>query len=121
MDFAGSDEPPSKKRRFFADAADETSEDPTATTPRIGTSTSPTINGTRCHLKVDDDARLKPAEPAVPSPPLPAQSSLSHRQADASFHRVPTPPNQRPTPDDGPVPAAFDQGTFESFVGESLD
>jgi len=119
MDFAGPDGPPNKKRRFFADTADEA---PKNTTSDPTVSSSPPANTrTRSHPDVDSDARLNSAESTVSSAPSLGRSSLPRRHADTSSGHVPAPPRERAAPTDGPIPPAFDQGTFENFIGESVD
>ncbi len=101
MDFSGPDGPPSKKRRFFTDAAD----DSTAQTPP---STPPSLTS------------LHPANAETSSP----AASLPQRHTETLPDRAgPAPPDERAASNrnHGPRPASFDQETFESVVGESVD
>ena len=112
MDPAGSDEPPSKKRRFFADATRESASSP----PEAPTTAAPT----RDAPGANDGTGLEGSGTDSPVFPSSSRSVLPQRHA-------PPPPTQGasglidPAGADRPDPAAFDLGTFESFVGESID
>ncbi|KAL2182054.1 RAD5-like protein [Thermothelomyces heterothallicus CBS 202.75] len=103
MDRPGSDEPPTKRRRFFADATDETIQacnsavgkpSAEAQVDHRGASGTP-FPDDRCFVlrpNVDESTSSDLAGSGCAKPPI----DVTH-------------------------PAVFDQGTFESFVGEKVD
>ncbi|POR33393.1 DNA repair protein RAD5 [Tolypocladium paradoxum] len=100
MEFRASQEPPSKKRRFFKDPAEESS-DPITFSPKA--SSSPP-DKTRL-FKIEDDARTVLAE-------LPDNRTLPDRST-ASQH----PPELKHESSS----VTFDQETFESFIGDKIN
>ncbi|KAK4097501.1 RAD5-like protein [Parathielavia hyrcaniae] len=109
MDFANSDEPPSKKRRFFDDATIETARNPIATSQSNTTS----VDDTRAVAQPESGAASVVASPSF------TVSSLPQRQATTQASRV-TAPHRNGSSDNDASPAAFDEATFESFVGGSV-
>ncbi|KXX82653.1 DNA repair protein rad5 [Madurella mycetomatis] len=102
MDFAGSDGPPSKRRRFFSDA-DETSQNWQA----APATSSPCPSRARSPLHIDDETQ--------------ARSPLSERDVRSSLNRITLPPSGHDARHTAAAPPAFDQETFESFVGGNVN
>ena len=120
MDGAGSDEPLNKKRRFFADAADETAANPPDAL--LSADLPPASADTRSPPGADGDTISKPAGLSFSSSPFLAGSPLPQRRhAETLPDRPAAPPSERGVRNHGPGPGAFDQETFESFVGEIVD
>ena len=120
MDSSGSDEPPIKRRRFFADTADsETAQKPnTAPSCEI---LSPSNATTKPH-NLDADILPTPVLNSSLESPIPTKSSLSQRNVKTISSSAPAPPNGESSYKDGrPGSDAFDQSTFEAFVGENVE
>ncbi|KAK4149130.1 DNA repair protein rad5 [Chaetomidium leptoderma] len=117
MAILGSDEHPNKKRRFFADAAGETGQKPP---PGACLSTSSGPSKPTFLHSPDSDTQPESAVTASPNLPFLAESCLPQRHVEVSPAPVPAPPRERSPRNDAPNPAAFDQATFESFVGEAI-
>ena len=108
MDFAGSDEPPSKKRRFFANA-DETSQISHVTPSGLSPS-APTTS-----FSHDIYANVQPkvvSTSSLVSSPL-AKASIRERNDEA-------PLGERDPRNGAPASTTFDQATFEAVVGENV-
>jgi DNA repair protein RAD5 len=109
MDFTGSDGPPNKKRRFFEDVNAEAPRDPLG----VAQSNTPFPQDT------GDDAQSKASAAVSLALPSFADFPLPQRNAEASSGPAAAP--QRGTsPGNDATTAAFDQATFESFVGGSV-
>jgi DNA repair protein RAD5 len=92
MSFANSEEPPAKKRRFFADPVANSEDhifDPTATRPPTEQSSVETKP-----LQALESSAPGPRPSDVPTPPLPSESGAS---------------------------VVFDQDAFQSLVGDTID
>ncbi|KAH6893300.1 SNF2 superfamily RAD5 protein [Thelonectria olida] len=103
MDFGGSPEPPTKKRRFFADP-DEPSSDPVFPSPHDH---SPLPQRKR-FFKDEDDIKLEQDDRAI--------------LAQRSDNELPTrsTPVQPKAPSPEPTSMSFDNDTFLSFIGENV-
>ncbi|KAK3905486.1 DNA repair protein rad5 [Staphylotrichum tortipilum] len=118
MDPAGSDEPPNKKRRFFPEAARNRASSPQRA-PR-GAQDAPTTPATSDAPDDNDGTRLDGSVKNSPGWPSFSRSPLPQRQAGALFSQGAA-GSTTPARANRPAPAAFDLGTFETFVGESVD
>lgn len=94
MDLGPSQEPPAKKRRFFQDPA-EASSDPVAFSPR---GSSP--NERKRFFKEEEDVKAEPDED-----PRPIEEAIEH---------------QEPPKLEQENSVSFDQATFESFIGDKV-
>lgn len=99
MEFGASQEPPSKKRRFFKDPAEEPS-DPIAFSPK----TSSSLPDEERLFKDEDDARTVLAE-------LPDNGALPDRSTGSQH---------APELKHESSSVTFDQETFESFIGDKI-
>ncbi|KAK3313719.1 SNF2 family N-terminal domain-containing protein [Apodospora peruviana] len=117
MDFAQSDEPPNKKRRFFTDAEEDAPPTSSPVAPSgssvglVHSPSTPSIPTRRFFQDPDDDTRPKSPAASSPNGPSVVRSPLSERHVDDSSNRILAPPA---------APAGFDQDTFESFVGAKV-
>jgi DNA repair protein RAD5 len=120
MDFPGSGEPPSKRRRFFVDAAhDETTHDSDDTPPSASLSLSTAT--VRPSHDLDADTRPNIDLTGTSNLSRPAKPSLPGRYVEAAAGPVLAPPSKGNSRSHVPKPDAFDQGMFEAFVGESVE
>ncbi|KAL1841568.1 hypothetical protein VTJ49DRAFT_6941 [Mycothermus thermophilus] len=103
MNVSGIDEPPSKRRRFFADSSDGHLDEPHTEFP-VSKSAQ------------DHDNENLPVFSDAPSSPFPARTQLTLP------HPSPGPvPGSDPSPrEDGTNQTGFDREMFESFVGTSV-
>ncbi len=115
MDPTGSDEPPSKKRRFFAEEAHGR-----ASSPQRDPRTPPTTATTSDVPDTNHGGPLKGSATGSSGRPSLAPSTLPQRHAGTSSGQGASGPTA-PAHADRRPPAAFDIETFESFVGESVD
>lgn len=109
MDFGSSQEPPAKKRRFFADP-DEASSDPVFPSPLAG---SPLPQRNR-FFKDEDDIKLEGQD---------ERTVLAERsQNEVPEPSTPVQPKLEPLPESnhGSSSVTFDQETFESFIGDKV-
>jgi DNA repair protein RAD5 len=110
MDFSGSDGPPNKKRRFFEDVTAEAPRDSLGIAQR--NTTFPQDTGY--------DAQSRTCATVSPAFPSFADSSLPQRRAEASSDPAAAPQTEG-CPHNDATTAAFDEATFESFVGGSVE
>ncbi|KAB5518094.1 SNF2 family N-terminal domain-containing protein [Coniochaeta sp. 2T2.1] len=106
MEYGDCEEPPAKRRRFFAES-DKTPVKPT-------------------HSPSTDNADVPHAHTERDSAPPNPRSPLSERNVENTFNQAPLPSIQPPRPPPPSPPAgqsasmAFDRATFESFVGDAV-
>ncbi|KAL2020800.1 hypothetical protein VTK56DRAFT_7893 [Thermocarpiscus australiensis] len=116
MGFTDFDEPPSKKRRFFADAADETVrkrlDAPLSLSPSGPKTISPNVD------ECLDESALAADSPSASSG---ERSPVLEQNARAFLKPATTPPRKQDPHDGASDGAAFDQATFESFIGENVN
>ncbi|KAK3691977.1 SNF2 family N-terminal domain-containing protein [Podospora appendiculata] len=124
MESAGYDGPPTKRQRFFTEDDDEQE-------GAVQKPSSPVFSPSSPPPRFFTDGRVPDAVPGPASPPLHLQSPLAVRGLEdspsRSLNRIPSPQTHRDlsrsTPSvapPAPAPMAFDQGTFESFIGETV-
>ncbi|KAM7197208.1 DNA repair protein rad5 [Naviculisporaceae sp. PSN 640] len=114
MDLSYTEEPPSKRRRFFEDADKDAPQisSPVAPSSSIGVAQSPAPSSPvpthRVLQDADQSSQLDPPAGLQSNNTIPAvRSPLSERDVDNSVNR-----------NSSIVPTGFDQETFESFVGK---
>ncbi|KAM0322187.1 hypothetical protein ACHAQA_009677 [Verticillium albo-atrum] len=116
MDHPGSSEPPSKRRRFFADADEDT----------CSHLSSPVLPTPQTHQKTrffqspagPESSQIKNEDvPAFPSSPIPARGPLVEQSVDDASNRA---GNAAPDVKREESAVSFDQETFESFVGDKV-
>jgi DNA repair protein RAD5 len=113
MDLTSFEEPPAKRRRFFADDNDE----PVQNWHAAPATSSPCTLRTRSPSFAHDDGQAKSPgfEPAnISGPP---RVPLSEREIESSQNQILPPQGREGDRNAASVPQAFDQETFESFVG----
>jgi DNA repair protein RAD5 len=116
MDFTDSDEPPSKKRRFFADPDEPTPEQSQVPTPL---NSSPTNVKRRFFDDTDVGSQFKSANIHSSGSSPSKRSPLSERDLDDASNRNSASRHDGSSENDS-ASMAFDQETFESFVGDKV-
>lgn len=112
MNFSSSDEPPNKKRRFFADSNDGSSQNSHNPPP---SASKPIFDG-----GADGDLQPEPTVTSSSTLPTTTTSPLPRRPAGTLLDLGPAPLSERNLHNNVANPATFDQETFQSFVGQSV-